>query len=122
MNDAMENFILILTLINFSHFFLLIYANKNRIRKLVVFLEDFRRDNLLTEKDYERLHDQYTGFLSYLEFFPDKDDYKALYENNDFDKFVTKTRRKLKYYAIISAVTFALLCTLLSIFPTDKPI
>lgn len=114
----MEIFVLILTLIWISHFFLLVYTNKNRIRKLVTFVENFRKDNLLTGKDYERLNDRYTSFLSYLEFFPDKDDYKILYENVEFDNFVRKTRQRLKYYAIVSATCFTVLVVFFSLFPS----
>src|SRR6478735_5387489 len=108
MIDVMEFFTLVLTLICFSHFFLLIYTNKRRIKKLVTFVENFGKDNLLTVNEYERLYDRYTSFLSYLEFFPDKDDYRNLYENVEFDQFVRKTRQRLKYYAIVSATCFVL--------------
>src|SRR5688572_30213883 len=97
------------------HFLLLIMTNQWRIKRLVTFVDKFRDDDLLAKKDYEHLHDRYTSFLSYMEFFPDKQDYSLLYENEEFDKFVTRTRKRLKYYAIVTAVCFALLSILVPI-------
>lgn len=95
------------------HFFLLIFTNKWRVNKLVSFVEKFNEENILAKSDYDYLYDRYTGFLSYMEFFPDKDDYKCLYENKDFDKFVKTTRKRLIYYAIVTASCFALLAVLI---------
>ena len=91
------------------HFFLLIWTNQWRIKKLVTFVDKFRDEDLLTKKDYEYLYNRYTSFLSYMEFFPDKEDYKSIYENVEFVRFVQRTRRRLKYYAIVTGTCFALL-------------
>ena len=97
------------------HSFLLIWTNKWRIRKLVTFVDKFKEEELLGKKDYEYLYDRYTSFLSYMEFFPDKEDYRLLYENKDFYKFVTTTRNRLIYYAIVTVICFALLAVLVPI-------
>jgi hypothetical protein len=97
------------------HFFLLIWTNKWRVNKLVLFVEKFNEEKILTESDYDYLYDRYTSFLSYMEFFPDKEGYKLLYENKEFEKFVATTRKRLNYYAIVTAACFALLAILIPI-------
>jgi hypothetical protein len=78
----------------------------------VTFIDKFRDEGLLAKKDYEHLYDRYTSFLSYMEFFPNKQEYSLLYENKAFDKFVTRTRKGLTYYVIVTAICFALLAVL----------
>jgi hypothetical protein len=97
------------------HFFLLIWTNKWRIRKLVTFIDKFKQEELLGKRDYEYLNDRYTNFFRYMEFFPDKEDYRLLYENKDFYKFVTTTKTRLKYYAIVSVICATLLAVLVPI-------
>ena len=105
----MTIFLPVITITLMIHFFLLILTNQWRIKKLVTFVDKFRDEDLLTEKDYEYLHNRYNSFLSYMEFFPDKEDYSSIYENAEFDRFVRTTRRRLKYYAIVTGICFALL-------------
>jgi hypothetical protein len=80
-----------------------------------MFVNKFKEEEILGKKDYEYLYGRYTSFLSYMEFFPDKDDYQLLYEDKEFNKFVTTNRKRLKYYAVVTAVCFALLAVLLPI-------
>ncbi len=96
------------------HLFLFILNNQWRVRKLVIFIDKFRDEDLLAKEDHEILYDRYSSFLSYMEFFPDKQEYRLLYENKEFDSFVTSTRKRLKYYAIVTAICFALLAVLVS--------
>jgi hypothetical protein len=60
---------------------------------------------MLTEKDYILLHDRYSGFFSYLEFFPKKVDFGILCENSDFDSFVRRSKSRIKCYSILVVIS-----------------
>ena len=109
MNEVAKIIYILIFLTGVTHFALLIITNKMRIKRLVTYIENFRSANVLTKSDYEYLRDRYTSFMSYMEFFPDRTDYKAMYDNPEFDQFVNKMRRRLKYYAIVSSVTLIIL-------------
>ena len=113
MNEVDKIVFIVIFLTGITHLALLIIANKMRIKRLVTYVENFRSANVLTKSEYEHLRDRYTSFMSYMEFFPDRTDYKAMYDNSEFDQFVNKMRRRLKYYAIVSAVTLTILVFIL---------
>lgn len=98
------------------HLTLFIFTNKWRIRKLTSFVDMFRDKNLLTKREHEDLHKRYTGFLGYLEPFPSEEDFSILYKDTAFSLFVKKARWRLRQYAILTLISFALLAILLTMF------
>lgn len=109
----MQSLLPILMVLVTIHSILLIWTNQWRIQKLIKFVDAFKKQGLLEQPDYDFLHDRYTSFLSYLEFFPDEQDYGQLYKNKEFSQFVTTTRKRLKYYAIVTVICFTLLAVLI---------
>src|SRR5690348_9581734 len=81
MNEAVKIFSVLIFLTGITHVALFIITNKLRIKRLLTLVENFRNANLLTKSDYQYLRDRYTGFLSHMESFPDKADYKVMYDN-----------------------------------------
>ncbi|WP_276371743.1 hypothetical protein [Chryseolinea sp. H1M3-3] len=116
MNEVAKIITISIFLTGVTHLALLIITNKIRIKRLVTYVENFRSANVLTKSDYEYLRDRYTSFMGYMESFPDKTYYKVMYDNPEFDQFVHKMRRRLRYYAIVAAVT---LIVLIFILPTS---
>jgi hypothetical protein len=98
---------LIIFAIYFIHFCLFIITNKNRINTLLEYVEKFGRENILTSYEYKSLRNRYTHIFRYMEFYPDRNDYKKLYDISEFDDFVKKSRKKLKYYGLVSAICIA---------------
>lgn len=99
----------------FAHAALLAFHNKFRIKKLLWYLDIFKKENKISDKGYDLLYNRYTGFFHYLEFYPDRDDFKVLYENRDFDTYVRMSRWKIRYCSMVIAVSFLLLVLILLI-------
>jgi len=117
MDDILKTISIVVSLIFFLHFFLLLFHNTFRIKKLLKYIDKFKREGKLNDKDYEILYDRYTSFFHYLEFYPDKNDFKTLYENSDFDTYVRRSKWKLKYYSIVAGASLVIL---LRILPFDN--
>ncbi len=100
MSTTLKTFYLLIAVSTPIHWISLITINKWRIFKLRRFIDDFKDRGVLSKSDYDLLYDRYHGFFNYLEFFPDRDDFPALYEDQGFNRFVTKTRSRLKYFLI----------------------
>ena len=87
--------------------------NTFRIKKLIKFVDRFKNEGKLSASDYGLLHDRYTGFFHYLEFYPDKEDFKTLYENPEFDEYVRRSKWKLKYCSMVIGISFLVLLMVL---------
>lgn len=111
MNPAVKAFSIIVMVSMVIHFAGLMLVNRWRIVRLRRFIEDFKSSRLLSDHDYELLYNRYHGGFNYLEFFPNKEDFPAMYTNKTFDRFVTKTRLRMKYFFI--ATLISLLATIL---------
>jgi hypothetical protein len=87
---------------------LLLVLNKLRVMKLRTFMVEFKKRNVLSDKDYQLLDGRYNGFSHALEFFPDRRDFATLYKDEIFDQFVTKTEKRLMILAIGTVISIAL--------------
>lgn len=117
MNDILKTISILVSMILCIHFFLLMFHNTFRIKKLLEYIDKFKKEGKLNDKDFELLYDRYTSFFHYLEFYPDKNDFKTLYENSEFDSYVKRSKWKLKYYSIVIVTSFLIL---LIFMPFDK--
>jgi hypothetical protein len=112
MDNIVKTASIVVFLILFVHVFLLMLHNAFRIKKLLKYIDKFKNEGKLNENDYQLLYDRYTSFFSYLEFYPDKIDFRTLYENSEFDSYVRRSKWKLKYYSIVAGTAFAILLIL----------
>lgn len=113
MDDILKIISIVVSMILFLHLFLLLFHNTFRIKKLLKYVDKFKKEGKLNDKDFELLYDRYTSFFYYLEFYPDKNDFKTLYENSEFDTYVRRSKWKLKYYSIVVGTSFLILLTIL---------
>lgn len=111
--DILKTISIVVFLILFVHAFLLMFHNTFRIKKLLKYVDLFKKEGKLSDKDFELLYDRYTSFFSYLEFYPDKNDFKTLYENSEFESYVRRSKWKLKYYSIVVGASFLILLIIL---------
>lgn len=109
MNQVLEVFKIAVFLTLFSHALFLSMHNELRIKKVLWYLDLFKKNREISDKDYKFLYDRYAGFFNYLEFYPDKEDFKALYQNSDFARYVNRSKWKIKYCAIVIAVSILIL-------------
>jgi hypothetical protein len=109
MNEILKLISIVTFVIFFGHFSLLLLHNTFRIKRLVKFVKKFQKDGKLSANDFKVLYERYTSFLSYLEFYPDKEDFKILYENSEFDKYVKRSKWILKYCIVVIGITFIIL-------------
>jgi len=107
--DVLEFLLLALAIVFVSHFGLFIRTNQVRIGRLSSFVREFRDRQVLTESEFSDLHGRYSGFLSYMEWFPNKEDYPKLYADMEFDNFVRHSRIKLKYFGIVTLLSFVII-------------
>ena len=80
----------------FLHLFALVLYNRYRIRQMLYHL-GLCRGRELTEKDYVDLLDEYTSFLGYASFSPNRKDYPSLYTNPAFAAFAQRSKRIMQY-------------------------
>jgi TRAP-type C4-dicarboxylate transport system permease small subunit len=109
MSDALGIFYSFLMMTTMIHCILLVIMNKVRILKLVKFIDTFYHKDLLSNSDYEFLNSRYRGFFSYLEFYPDRNDFHVLYEDRGFDRFVKQFKKRLTYLAVVTAIGLVLI-------------
>lgn len=117
MDDILKTISILAFLTLFGHFFFLLLHNTFRTKRLVKFVDKFKKEGKLNDADYELLYDRYTSFFHYLEFYPDKEDFRTLYENSEFDDYVRRSKWKLKYCLIVIAISFLVL---LIVVPFDQ--
>lgn len=108
MSENLKIFHLLLIMSTFVQMALLLVLNKLRVMKLRTFVADFKKKNLLSDKDYQLLDGRYNGVFHNLEFFPDRRDFATLYEDEAFARFVTKTEKRLIILAIGTVISIAL--------------
>jgi hypothetical protein len=108
MSENLKIFDLLLIVATFVQMALLLVLNKWRGMKLRTFIVDFKKRNLLSDKDYQLLDGRYNGFFRDLEFFPDRADFAMLYEDEIFNRFVTKTEKRLMILAVGTVIGIAL--------------
>lgn len=72
--------------------------NRSRIRQLLYHL-GLCRGRELTEREYVALLDEYTSFLGYVSFSPNRQHYPRLYTNPAFADFAQRSKRIVHYYA-----------------------
>jgi hypothetical protein len=63
-----------------------------RLSCLLDYIKSFYVKGMLSEQDYARLHDKYTGFFKYYAMLPDRAQYAALYEDAEFSRFSMRMR------------------------------
>jgi uncharacterized protein YktA (UPF0223 family) len=85
--------------------FIFAYLNKLRISKTLDFIQEMNSD-YLTRRQYDDLCARYTGFLKFVEPFPDEKQYAKLYENKDFVSFKKGITWKLGLCAVFVAANF----------------
>lgn len=107
--DILKTISIITFLTLFGHFFFLMFHNTFRIKKLIKFVDKFKKEGKLSDADYELLYNRYTSFFSYLELYPDKEDFKLLYQSPEFDNYVRASKWKLKYCSIVIGISFLIL-------------
>jgi hypothetical protein len=112
MNDSLTVIEIVIAITLFVHFYLLMMHNAFRVKKLLTYIDQFKQEGKLSKNDFELLYNRYTSFFHYLEFYPDKSDFKVLYENTAFDAYVKKSKWKLKYYSIVSLTLIVILLIL----------
>ena len=91
----------------FLHIFAFVLYNRYRIRQMLYQL-GLCRGRELKEADYVDLLDEYTSFLGYASFSPNRRAYPALYTN---PAFAQRSKRIMQYFA--GALTVGLLTALL---------
>lgn len=119
----MEVIIIIATLglaiVQFVYASLLMKLRFSTLRSLLDFFEKERTN--LGEKDYRQLVNRYSGITRLYKSFPDRESYPVLYANKEFESFVTITKKKTKYYLIVTVAGFILLAVVASLLES-KPI
>lgn len=90
-------FFLFLVLLGFISY------NRSRIRQMLYHL-GLCRGNELTEREYVALLEQYTSFLGYASFSPNRQQYPRLYTNPAFAAFAERSKRRMQYYAVALVV------------------
>jgi len=90
-------FFLFLVLLGFVSY------NRSRIRQMLYHL-GLCRGNELTEREYVVLLEQYTSFLGYASFSPNRQHYPRLYTNPAFAAFAERSKRMMQYYAVALVV------------------
>jgi hypothetical protein len=108
-DDILKTISIIAFLTLVGHFLFLMLHNTFRIKRLIKFVDRFKNEGKLSDSDYRLLYDRYTSVFHYLEFYPDKEDFKTLYENLEFDQYVRKSKRKLKYCSFVIGISFLVL-------------
>lgn len=112
MNDSLTVIEIVIAITLLVHCYLLAIHNVFRIRKLLIYIDQFKEEGKLSKNDFDLLYNRYTSFFHYLEFYPDKSDFKVLYENIAFDAYVKKSKWKLKYYSTVSLTLIVILLIL----------
>ncbi len=82
---------------------MLVIYNKYRIRKIIKYLHAFFEDGILNKIQFQSLLSDYTSFLGYIAWFPDRELYASIY-NSRFTNF----RRRSKYVILIAISLIAL--------------
>ena len=114
MDEILKTISIVVAIILALHVPLLLFHNTFRIKKLLKYIDKFKKEGKLNDKDFELLYDRYTSFFHHLEFYPDKSDFKTLYENSEFDSYVRRSKWKLKYYSIVVGVSFLVLLIIIA--------
>lgn len=113
MSDLLKIISTITFLTLIGHFLFLLTHNQFRIKKLLKYFDKFKKDGRLSDKDFELLQDRYTSFFNYLEFYPDKEDFKTLYENPEFEAYIKASKWKIKYCSIVIGISTLILLIVL---------
>lgn len=94
-----ETLSIVISFFVFLHIFVLVLYNRYRIRQMLYHL-GLCRGHKLTEKDYVDLLDEYTSFLGYASFSPNRKYYPSLYTNPAFAAFAQRSKRIMQYLVL----------------------
>jgi len=100
----------------FLHTGALVLYNRYRIRQML-YLLGLCRGRELSEKDYVALLDEYTSFLGYASFSPNRQHYPSLYTNPAFAAFAHRSKRIMQYLLLAVASVIPMM-GLLDLFGT----
>lgn len=101
----MENLKARLVVFLFVHIWFFVFYIKYRLRKLLMYISNFR-GNKLSEAQFLELLSKYTSFLGYAAVFPDKNYYSNLYTDKKFMAFSQRSKFVTTYFIFSIALGF----------------
>ncbi|OGX89096.1 hypothetical protein BEN47_08195 [Hymenobacter lapidarius] len=87
----------------FLHVPAFVFYNRTRIQQMLYYI-NLCRGRELKEIDYLDLLDEYTSFLGYASFSPNRKYYPSLYTNAAFAAFAHRSKRIMQYFALVLVV------------------
>jgi hypothetical protein len=94
------------------HSLFLVFFIRYRVSTIIQYCHMFKRNGLLSQKQFDFLESRYRSFMGYMESFPEPETHSLLYTDLHFLKFKKRSRLILRYL-ILSVLLITILLILI---------